>query len=65
VAEWRKDRWWANVQGKWRAIPLDRILSEPYSIDGNAYVCSAKPYEDDSKGIDPAIYCFVPPTIGS
>jgi hypothetical protein len=65
AAEWRGDRWWADVQGKWRTIPLDRILTEPYSIDGDAYVCSANPANDDSHQIDPFIYCFIPPTMGS
>jgi len=64
VAEWREDRWWAEVNGKWRAVPRDRILSTPHSLDGRAYVCSADRANDDSHGIDPMIYCFVPPNMG-
>jgi len=64
-AEWRENHWWAKVHGEWRQVPPDRILSEPYSIDGGAYVCRADPVTDDSKKLKPMIYCFVPPNMGS
>ena len=77
-AEWRGDTegWWALVDGAWRAVPADKIVTWPKSIDGAAYLCAGL----DSRGepsdgvgsrlgnIPPllgAIYCFVPPDLGS
>jgi hypothetical protein len=64
-AEWRQDQWWANVRGRWRPIPDDRVLSTPLSLDGEAYVCSADPSNDDSRQVLPVIYCFIPPLMNS
>jgi hypothetical protein len=78
-AEWRGDTegWWAVVNGTWRPIPADKVLTSPRSIDGAAYLCVG----NDSRGGTPlerhdpllgnvpsllgAIYCFVPPDFGS
>lgn len=61
-AAWREGQWWADVYGAVRAVPPDKVLQRPYSIDGEAYVCA-----DDNKFIKPesrTIYCFIPPTMG-
>ena len=63
-AEWRRDGWWALVQGKWRAIPSVSVLKTPRTIDGDAYVCSGDTTYQDSHSGDPMIYCFVPPNFG-
>ena len=77
-AEWRGDTegWWVLANGTWRPIPADKVLAAPQSIDGDAYVCMGK----DSRGATHdsdgnvsgnvpsllgAIYCFVPPDLGS
>ena len=54
-AEWRDDEWWAVVRGEWRAIPPEKIVQQPLSIDGEAYVCA---------GHNGTIFCFVPPIHG-
>ena len=54
-AEWRRDQWWAIVQGVWMPISRDKELREA-SIDGYAYVCS---------GWARVIFCFVPLDFGS
>ena len=64
-AEWRRDGWWADVRGKWRRVPNDVVLEHPHSLDGDAYICSADPINDESHRIDPPISCFVPPDWGS
>ena len=72
-AEWRGDTrgWWALVNGKWRPVPVDKVLSTPPSIDGAAYLCSATaPPAEGSTAQQvttmlPPIYCFVPPDTGS
>jgi len=81
-AEWRQGddgewRWYASVdsyRGKIVvAIPADRVLDEPKSFDGEAYVCHTpgsaggttySPYTSGAQEIpasDPHIYCFIPP----
>lgn len=52
--------WTAIVNGEWRPIPADRVLQQPVSIDGEAYVCNA-PDVGFATGV---IYCFVPPVPG-
>jgi hypothetical protein len=77
-AEWRGDTdgWWAVVQGTWRPIPADKVLTSPRSIDGAAYICMGKDSRGDGQNSDAnmsenvpsllgAIYCFVPPDLGS
>jgi len=73
-AELRAD-WWAAA--KWVAVPPGRVLTDPRSIDGEAYVCQSagspggttlgpingQTYIADP--IDPVIRCFVPPDLGS
>jgi hypothetical protein len=78
TAEWRGDTdgWWVLVLGAWRPVPADKVLTSPRSIDGAAYLCMGS----GSRGDDPAelesasrgvpsllgaIYCFVPPDLGS
>lgn len=84
-AEWRLGedgtwRWYARVQS-YRGIitipiPEDRVLDQPKSIDGDAYVCHTpgseggvtfSPYagRNDVPASDPYVYCFVPPDMGS
>ena len=79
-AEWRNGQWWARVPGgatgEWTAIEPGRVLLNPKSIDGDAYVCSSGPYAAGQSYVPgtghmvttpaaPAtIYCFVPPTMG-
>ncbi len=68
VAEWRRDGWWAMVQGKWRSVPQASILKTPHSIDGEAYVCSAAPTDNvrvRTRQVEPPIRCFVPPNMSS
>lgn len=38
-AEFRDGQWFAVVDGKWRAVPPERVLASPLSIDGEAYIC--------------------------
>jgi hypothetical protein len=73
-AEWRSDTegWWAHVNGKWRPVPADKVLTSPRSIDGAAYLCMGRdpPYGHGSLPGDVtsmlgAIFCFVPPDLGS
>jgi hypothetical protein len=64
-AEWRKDGWWAEVQGVWRPIPALSVLKSPRSIDGEAYVCSGDTTYSDRHSLEPRIYCFVPPDMGA
>ena len=64
-AKWESGGWWAEVRGRWRAVPQGVVLVRPYSIDGDAYVCSGDPANDEGHHIDPVIFCFVPPDAGS
>jgi hypothetical protein len=50
-AEWHDGQWWAKYRGAWRAIPPEKVLSKPLSMDGEAWLC-ASPL---------TIYCFVEP----
>lgn len=50
-AEWRDGQWWAVVRGEWWAVPPEKVLSKPLSMDGEAWIC-AGPH---------VVYCFVPP----
>lgn len=65
VAEWQDGSWWADVQGTWRPIPAESVLVSPKSIDGDAYVCSGEASRADRHFIEPKIYCFIPPLLGS
>jgi hypothetical protein len=61
IAEWRRDGWWAVVQGKWRSIPTTTILRAPRSMDGEAYVCAGESKATAAGSSEREIYCFVPP----
>jgi hypothetical protein len=50
-AEWRGGQWWAVYKGAWRAIPPEKVLSKPLSMDGEAWLCA----------MERTIFCFVPP----
>lgn len=70
-----KEEWWPAP--KWVAVPPERVLTRPRSIDGEAYVCEtgASPggmtlgaingevYR--TAPVDPSVRCFVPPDLGS
>jgi hypothetical protein len=56
-AEWKDGQWWAIVRGKWMAIPADKVLASPISMDGEAWVCAGQ----SAPGWTPVLYCFVPP----
>jgi hypothetical protein len=60
-ADWRNGEWWAVVDGKWRPMPQSRVLTNPRSIDGAAYVCTGSPGWRVGGPVEPPIYCFVPP----
>jgi hypothetical protein len=76
-AEWRGDTggWWVLVGGAWRPVPADKVLTSPKSIDGAAYLCSGRDSRGNPDGdtsasgnvtlVLGAIYCFVPPDLGS
>ena len=53
-AEWRDGQWWAMYRGAWRAIPPEKVLTSPISMDGEAWLC-ASPL---------TVFCFVPPVSG-
>jgi hypothetical protein len=63
-AKWQRGQWWAEVKGTWRPIPATAVVSHPTSIDGDAYVCASN-IDDLRLRMEPAIYCFVPPHLGS
>lgn len=42
---------------RWTAIPPDKVVKRPLSIDGAAYLCNAVYVIND-------IYCFIPPIPG-
>ncbi len=50
-AEWRDGQWWAMYRGQWRAIPPEKVLSKPLSMDGEAWLCA----------MERTVFCFVPP----
>lgn len=50
-AEWHNGQWWAVYQGTWRAIPPEKVLSKPLSMDGEAWLCA----------MERTVFCFVPP----
>lgn len=50
-AEWRDGQWWAVYRGEWRAIPPEKVLSKPFSMDGEAWLCA----------MERTVFCFVPP----
>jgi hypothetical protein len=70
--------WWALLQAewwpepRWVAVPPERVLTSPRSIDGEAYVCQTagsrralSPINGIAAPIDPVVRCFVPPDLGS
>ena len=81
-AEWKQGEdgawaWYASVES-YRGritiqIPADRVLDQPKSIDGEAYVCNTpgseggttySPYTPGATEVpasDPHVYCFIPP----
>lgn len=54
-AEHRDGQWWAEVDGTMQPVPNERIVRNPVSYDGRAYVCVWG-------GV---ILCFIPPGAGS
>lgn len=80
-AEWRGNGWVAEVAmpdgtKRWTPIPAERVLKQPHSIDGEAYLCQsagsvAGPAYLNGIGLvtqgesEPTIYCFIPPDMGS
>lgn len=61
-AKWIGEGWLANVQGHWRPIPKEKVLINPKSLDGDAYVCSAPMVP--SVAANATIFCFIPPDMG-
>ena len=66
--------WWPAP--RWVAVPPERVLTRPRSIDGEAYVCQTpgipattrRTFNDRmylAVPIDPTVRCFVPPDLGS
>jgi len=58
-AEWRGEGWAAlsRVPGKgWVSVPRDKVLEQPKSLDGDAYLCELP---------NAKVLCFVPPDFGS
>jgi len=78
-----RGQWWALLTAewwpapKWVAVPPERVLAYPRSIDGEAYVCQTAgspggttlgPINGQAyiaAPIDPSVRCFVPPDLGS
>lgn len=76
-------QWWVLLRAewwpapKWVAVPSERVLTRPPSIDGEAYVCQTVgspggttlgPINGQmymAAPIDPSVRCFVPPDLGS
>lgn len=50
--------WEAKIGDKWWPIPPEKVLKNPKSIDGEAYLCHSNYLAS------PIIYCFVPPIPG-
>jgi hypothetical protein len=75
-AKLRDGRWFAIVEGKWREVPPEKVLTAPLSIDGEAYICHGDswpggtmftPYPGGAVYTPPydgAIFCFIPPIPG-
>lgn len=69
-AEFRGKAWWAKVEGLWTEIPREKVLVNPKTLDGEAYVCNSASRAGSGTGSTtsqpsaPIIYCFVPPTMG-
>lgn len=69
-AEFRGTSWWAKVEGEWTLIPKEKVLVNPKTLDGEAYVCNSPTRQGGGFGSTtsqpsaPIIYCFVPPTMG-
>lgn len=59
-ADWRDGQWFADVRGLERAIPPEKVLKHPQSIDGEAYVCATA----IGNPAYATIYCFIPPSPG-
>jgi hypothetical protein len=59
-AEQRGGQWWAVVRGRWKAVPPEKVLTHPLSIDGEAYICASA--NGDPKFA--TIYCFIKPIPG-
>ena len=55
-ADWREGQWWTRLAGQMTPIPDAKVLRDPPTIDGEAYVCAAP---------DRTVYCFIPPSPGS
>jgi hypothetical protein len=67
--------WWPSP--KWVAVPPERVLTRPRSLDGEAYVCQTEgslggttlgPINGETylaAPVDPSVRCFVPPDLGS
>lgn len=53
-ADFRDGQWWADVLGEWRPIPPEKVVKDPPSIDGEAWVCA----------MNRTIFCFIPPAMG-
>ena len=78
-----RGQWWVRLRAeswqtpRWRIVPSDRILAEPRSLDGEAYVCQTQGRPERrilgsingetyiAPAVDPTIRCFVPPDFGS
>jgi hypothetical protein len=52
-AEWRDGQWWAVLRGQWIAIPPEKVLTHPRSLDGEAWLCASLS--------STFVFCFVPP----
>jgi len=65
TARWQGNRWWADINGKWTPVPDSKVLVQPKSLDGDAYICVSEPLTDDAHPTSTQIYCFVPPNFGS
>ena len=48
--------WSALVAGEWLAVPPDKVLASPLSIDGSAYICASQ--------YSGTVLCFIPPIPG-
>lgn len=57
-ARWQHGGWTARsrLTGEMRQVPHDRVLDDPKSIDGDAYLC---------EGPGGRIFCFIPPDFGT
>lgn len=55
-ANWQAGQWHTTIEGEMTPIPNDKVVRDPPSIDGAAYVCAAPSRH---------VYCFIPPSPGS